>query len=163
MLFHQRWSSIKCHLLSKDSYPWRLLSKKAFTITKFFFIFSIGYYNIKLIIEWEKIRWTAINVSNLHLGQKSPWTYVSLDKRLLGLMSLELKCPWTTVLWTNVATPTFALALYEFDNISNITDGVAQQINLLIHDHLYNNHVFFPDFLINLSFRNNIITPVFWI
>ena len=46
-----------------------------------------------------------MNASNLYLGQKSPWTNVSLDKSLLGLMSLGQNCPWTTVPWTNVATP----------------------------------------------------------
>ena len=44
-------------------------------------------------------------VSNLHLGQKSPWTNVSLDKSLLGLMSLGQRSPWTAVSWTNVSTP----------------------------------------------------------
>ena len=41
----------------------------------------------------------------LHLAQKSPWTKVSLDKSLLGLMSFGQSGPWTTVPWTNVATP----------------------------------------------------------
>ena len=45
------------------------------------------------------------NVSNFDLGQKSPWTNVSLEKSLLGTMSLGQMCPWTTAPWTNVATP----------------------------------------------------------
>ena len=53
----------------------------------------------------KKIIWTVINFSNLHLGQKSPWTKVSMDKSLLGLKSLEQGCPWTTDPWTNVAKP----------------------------------------------------------
>ena len=36
----------------------------------------------------------------------APWTNVSLDKILLGLMSLGQSGPWTTVPWTNVSTPT---------------------------------------------------------
>ena len=39
------------------------------------------------------------------LGQKSPWTNVSLDKSLLGIMSIGQKWPMATVPWTNVATP----------------------------------------------------------
>ena len=49
-------------------------------------------------------------VSNLHLGQKSPWTNVSLDKSLLGLMSLGQRSSWKTIAWTNVATPLFKSA-----------------------------------------------------
>ena len=33
------------------------------------------------------------------------WVSCSLDKSLLGLMSLGQRSPWTTVPWTNVATP----------------------------------------------------------
>ena len=47
----------------------------------------------------KKIIQTA-NASILFLGQKSPWTNVSLDKSLLGQRYL-----WTPVPWTNVATP----------------------------------------------------------
>ena len=49
-------------------------------------------------------------VLNLHFGQKSPWTKVSLDKSLLGLMYLGKRSLWTTVPWTNVATPTTIFA-----------------------------------------------------
>ena len=49
--------------------------------------------------------WTALIVSNFHLGQKSPWANVSLDKSLLGLISLGQRGPWAAVPWTNVSTP----------------------------------------------------------
>ena len=51
------------------------------------------------------------SVSNFLLGQKSHWTNVSLDKSLLGLMSLGKSGPWTTVPWTNVSTPFYLLKI----------------------------------------------------
>ena len=39
------------------------------------------------------------------IGQKSPWTKVSLDNCPLDICPLGQRSPWTTVPWTNVATP----------------------------------------------------------
>ena len=39
------------------------------------------------------------------LGQKSPQTKISLDNRRLDICPLGPRSPWTSVHWTNVATP----------------------------------------------------------
>ena len=86
----------------------------------FFFYFVL---DIKILIyyEWKMIIWTAINVPNLHLEQKSCWINVSLEKSLLGRMSLGQSCPWTTLPWTNVATPVLTIATLPRPSLLGIT------------------------------------------
>ena len=51
--------------------------------------------------------------SKSFLGQKSSWTKVSLDNCPLDIWPLGKRSPWTTVPWTNVATP-----IYRYSNPS---------------------------------------------
>ena len=64
-----------------------------------FFSFSIEYYDIdSLYNEKKNNNMNSLCVSNLHLGQKSPWTNISLDQCFLGQ-----KSSWTNVPWTKVS------------------------------------------------------------
>ena len=90
-------------LVQGDLGPSRLLP--VISLLKLFF-YSLLYITILIDDKMTKINiWTGLNVSNFCLGWKSPWTNVSLDKSLLGLMPLGQNGPWTTVPWTNVSTP----------------------------------------------------------
>ena len=81
------------------------------SLLKLSLLFSIGFYDIDWLWKDKEIKWSALNVSTFHLGQKSPWTNVSMDKSLPGLMSLGQSGSWTTVPWTNVSTPDYPINL----------------------------------------------------
>merc|ERR1712030_80645 len=85
--------------------------------------------SLAILLPWTKMHvivsldksppWTKVSLDNCLLGLMSPRTNVSLDKcpldnRLLGQLS-----PWTHGPWTNVSTPfrtwTFGLGLSDLD------------------------------------------------
>ena len=60
---------------------------------------------ITVIIDYRTKTKSVYNLSNSHLGKKSPWTKVCLDNYVIGQKSLGQLSPWTIIPWTIVATP----------------------------------------------------------
>ena len=71
----------------------RLLVK---SLLKLIFLFSIETYHTCVLYSERKN-----NMSSFHFVKLTPWTKVTLDKRLLGQLCHWTKVPWTTVTLDN--------------------------------------------------------------
>ena len=82
-------------VVQADYCPRRLLSKDVFTSKKFAQI-DFSFFLLRLTIQVCYIL-KKNNMSSFQHVKLTPWTKVTLDKRLLGKLSLGQKSTWTNV------------------------------------------------------------------